>query len=145
MKTISLIFVLLAVFCLIAWAAPPDKPTLTLRFQPPETADASASDCRLDQVEVEKACKLLRSKLRQSGMEVQLGTFQRGEGGGQLWIDGKPLETWLAGAKPCRVTALQIVEAGLAAAEKMQNHRDEARRSASGSAASPSPATAPIR
>jgi len=145
MKTTILILALLTAFSLLALASPPDKPTLTLRFQPPETAYAGANDCRLDQVEVEKACKLLRSKLRKSGMEVQLGTFQRGEGEGQLWIDGKPLETWLAGAKPCRVTALQIVEAGLAAAEKLQNHRDEARRSASGSAASPSPATAPVR
>ena len=143
MKTILFAAIILAALCLSVFGAPPEKLTLTLRFQPPEAANAS--ECYFDKAEVEKACKLLRSKLRQSGMDVQLGTFSRGEGAGQLWIDGKPLETWLASAKPCRVSALEIVEAGLAAAEKLQRSHDEARRSAGGSSAPAGTVTAPVR
>lgn len=145
MKTILLALALLAAISLVAFGAPPEKPTLTMRFQPPEAAFAKSNDCCFDKAQVEKACKLLRSKLRKEGVDVQLGTYSRAEGAGRLWIDGKPLETWIANATPCRVTVLQIVEAGLDAAEKLQRNLEEARRSAGGSMVPDKNVTAPDR
>ena len=119
MKIALPIIVLLTVATVVL--AAPMKKTLTLRFQPPAEAIANTDQCGVTEAEVSKAVKSLQKALRKEGVEVQLGTFTKAEGAGKLWINGKPLDTWLKDPDLCRVTADQIVEAGMSAADRLIN------------------------
>ncbi|MBU0507248.1 DUF2703 domain-containing protein [bacterium] len=146
MKNLTLIATLLFALNFTVISATPDKPTLTLHYQPPAATIVKANDCCVLEAEVQKACKILRSKLRKSGIEVQLGMYSSREGTGQIWIDGKPLEEWLIEKPPCRVTAIEIVEAGLVAAKQLEENWQMSRQSASGAkTAVRGPIAAPAR
>ncbi|MFZ5434633.1 MAG: hypothetical protein ACOZB3_12775, partial [Calditrichota bacterium] len=103
------------------FAAGAKKQILILRYQPPAEALVNSTDCGIAEAEVAKAHKLLQKSLRKQGVDVQLGTFSRSEGEGKLWINNQPLEIWLQGKDLCRVTAEQIVEAGMSAVEQQRN------------------------
>lgn len=109
------------------------RKTVTLRYQPPIAVSTPIRGHGLIcEKEVTRAYRMLKPALRKVGLGVQLGTFRPANGPGRLWIDGHPLEEWLAKEKTdgrcvycgqplaleapgCTVKSEQIVQAALMA------------------------------
>lgn len=175
MRTALFLLAAMLFFSLAAGAASPEKPTLTLRYQPPAAVYADQHQCGVRDADVQKACKQLRAALRKQKMDVQFGTFSGTADAGHLWIDGQPVEALLGGelivvtskadcescgctSGPegcrvlkigeqtfCRVTVEQMVQAGLAAAEKLEGRWEQAQRTGGRSKPTAAPHTAPVK
>ena len=87
------------VLSLVATAFAADRPTRTLALRWQRPAIEQKNPCGVTESELQEAMRTLTHSLKKSGMDVQLGYLKAGAASETavtgLWINGKPLETWL--------------------------------------------------
>ena len=139
-----ILFIVIAAFAANVMAAPKPTRTLMLRWQKPDVE--LKQECGVTEAELQQALRTLTQDLKKTGTGVQLGYLRAGTVPeapvSGLWINGKPLETWLNGEiavseTGCvtlkladksydRIPASVIVKAGMLAAERPISERKAA-------------------